>query len=50
MVSHVLGKFTNDEREILQDVVKVSSEAVLEIIKNGVQSAMNKYNGYTATK
>lgn len=50
LVSHVLGKFTNDEREILQDVVKVSSEAVLEIIKNGVQSAMNKYNGYTATK
>lgn len=50
LVSHVLGKFTADERKIIDEVIKVSSEAVLEIIKNGVQSAMNKFNGYSAIK
>lgn len=50
LVSHVLGKFTQQERSVLEDVIKVSAEAVLDIIKNGVQSAMNKYNGYSAFK
>lgn len=43
-VSHVLGKFTKDEKDTISWVIKMSSEAVEEIIKNGVQSAMNKYN------
>ncbi|CDF59085.1 aminoacyl-tRNA hydrolase [Thermobrachium celere] len=50
LVSHVLGKFTPEERKIVDEVIKVSSDAVLEIIKNGVQSAMNKFNGYSALK
>jgi len=46
MVSHVLGKFSKEEEALIEKVVDVASDAVLEIIKNGIQSAMNKYNSF----
>ncbi|MCX7885451.1 MAG: aminoacyl-tRNA hydrolase [Caloramator sp.] len=44
MIAHVLGKFSENEKEVLGKVIETSGEAVIEIIKNGIQSAMNKYN------
>ena len=46
MVSHVLGRFTNEERKLVDDTVKASGDAALEIIQNGIQTAMNKYNSF----
>jgi PTH1 family peptidyl-tRNA hydrolase len=48
-VSHVLGKFSKDEKELIVNTIEMSSDAVQEIIENGVQSAMNKYNSYDAS-
>lgn len=48
LVSHVLGKFTDEERKLVDEVIAASSEAVIEIIKNGPQSSMNKYNSFKA--
>ncbi|WP_055665258.1 aminoacyl-tRNA hydrolase [Desnuesiella massiliensis] len=46
MVNHVLGKFSKDEREILNKVLEGSIEAVEVMIKSGVTEAMNKFNGF----
>lgn len=50
LVSYVLGKFSNDEKEILSEVIKVASEGVEIIIKDDVKEAMNKLNGFNASK
>lgn len=44
MISYVIGFVPEDEREVLSEGVIKAKEAVLEILKNGVQSAMNKFN------
>ncbi len=44
MVSWVLGKFPQEEKENLETAVKKASAAVKEIITRGIDSAMNKYN------
>lgn len=41
----VLGAFSPDERPVIEDAVARACLAVTEIIKNGVEAAMNKYNG-----
>lgn len=45
LADFVLGRFTSDEIPIMEDAIKNAECAVCEIIKNGVQSAMNKCNG-----
>lgn len=47
-VSHVLGKFTEDERKIVNKAENTAADAVIEIIKNNVENAMNMYNSYKA--
>lgn len=44
MVNYVIGKVPEEEQEILQQGVKRAAEAVEEIIKNGIDIAMNKFN------
>ena len=44
MISYVIGFVPEDERKKLEEGVEKAEEAVLEILKNGVQSAMNKFN------
>lgn len=44
MINYVIGKVPEEEQKILQEGVKKAVEAVEEIIKNGVDIAMNKYN------
>lgn len=46
MVNHVIGKFTDEEKNVMKDVIKVSSEAVESIVKMGVGETMNRYNSY----
>lgn len=50
LVSHVLGKFDNEEVEVLKETIKASSEATSIIIKSDIKSAMNKLNGFNACK
>ncbi len=42
---YVLGKFPESEKENLENALKKSVKAIEEIIKRGIDSAMNKYNG-----
>ncbi len=44
LADYVLGRFSKDEIPVLEDSIIKASKAVVEIIKNGVDSAMNKYN------
>ena len=50
MVSHVLGKFSEDEIEILRETIKASSDAVSIMLKSDTKEAMNKFNGFNACK
>ena len=50
LVSHVLGKFSEDEIEVLRETIKASSDAVSIIMKADIKEAMNKLNGFNACK
>lgn len=42
--NHVLSGFSKSESAMIEDSIQTAADAVLEIINNGLQSAMNKYN------
>ena len=44
MISYVLGYISDEELELLNKGVEIAKEAVIEIIKNNIDSAMNKFN------
>ncbi len=44
LADYVLGRFTKEEIPVLEESIKKAAESVEEIIKNGAQSAMNKFN------
>lgn len=44
MINYVIGKVPNEEFEKLDEGTKIAKEAVVEIIKNGIDIAMNKFN------
>lgn len=44
MISYVIGHIPKEEQESLNKGVEIAEEAVIEIIKNNVDSAMNKFN------
>lgn len=44
MINYVIGKVPEEEQKILQQGVKKAAEAIDEIIKNGIDIAMNKFN------
>ncbi len=45
VISHVLGKFDPDSRALMDKVVPAAVKAVLQILAEGPQSAMNSWNG-----
>lgn len=45
LADYVLGKFSREEIDVLIKSAVRAVEAIEEIIKNGCNSAMNKYNG-----
>ena len=44
MINHVIGKVSDEEYEKLYEGVRLGEKAVIDIIKNGVDHAMNTYN------
>ncbi|MFW6359083.1 MAG: aminoacyl-tRNA hydrolase [Chroococcales cyanobacterium] len=46
-VSHVLGRFSPDEKPIISEVLSLVKEAVDVSLKEGVEKAMSLYNGRT---
>lgn len=44
LADFVLGRFKQDEIPVMEEAIKKAEGAVSEIIKNGADSAMNKYN------
>lgn len=45
LIEHVLGVFDKEERVIVEKVFEASADAIEEMIANGVNASMNKYNG-----
>ncbi|MBK1809583.1 aminoacyl-tRNA hydrolase [Clostridium sp. YIM B02505] len=48
LVSHVLGKFSEEENKILEKTLPAVVQAVEVIVKNDISEAMNKFNGFKA--
>ncbi len=44
LIEHVIGAIPEEEKEKLDRGTNLAKEAVIEIIKNGIDIAMNKYN------
>ena len=44
MINYVIGKVPEEEQKVLQEGIKKAAEAVEEIVKNGIDIAMNKFN------
>ncbi|MBC2580889.1 aminoacyl-tRNA hydrolase [Clostridium sp. DJ247] len=46
LVSHVLGKFSKEERTQIEEVFKAGMNVVEYIVSNGIDEAMNKFNSF----
>ncbi|AKJ64435.1 aminoacyl-tRNA hydrolase [Kiritimatiella glycovorans] len=44
-VAYVLGRFTPDEREVMNEVRGRAADAVEAVLRDGVEAAMNAHNG-----
>ena len=44
MINYVIGNVSEEEYEILQQGVEKAAEAVIDILENGIDHAMNRYN------
>lgn len=44
LAEYVLSKFTNEERIEIDNTVEAASDASIDIIKNGIDNAMQKFN------
>jgi len=44
VVRYVLEPFSNDEKKIIEDILKISAEAIFCYLTQGLQRAMNKYH------
>lgn len=49
-ISHVLGKFSPDEKELMSKVLKFTEEVIEVSIKEGVEKSMSLYNGIDILK
>ncbi len=43
--AYVLQDFSREEMKILSEIIDRAADAALEFVRNGVNEAMNKYNG-----
>ncbi|MGG7323463.1 aminoacyl-tRNA hydrolase [Clostridium baratii] len=50
LVNHVLGKFSKEENEVLEESLEATKVATETIIKEDTQAGMNKFNGFKAKK
>ena len=44
LLNYILTRIPDEEYKVLQDAIQYAADAVGEIIRNGIDSAMNKYN------
>lgn len=44
LINYVIGKIPEEEKQILDKSTTAAKNAIIEILKNGVDSAMNKFN------
>ena len=44
LINYVLEPISKEEREVLDEGIYDAKSAIIEIINNGVDSAMNKFN------
>ena len=44
LINYVIGHIPEEERKILDNATTIAKDAVLEILKNGIDNAMNKIN------
>lgn len=44
MIEHVIGAIPEQEKQDLQVGVNLAKEAIVELLKNGIDSAMNQFN------
>ena len=44
LIEHVIGAIDEEDKENLSNGVTKAKDAIIEILKNGIYSAMNKYN------
>ena len=44
MVAHVIGGIEEEDKELLEQGVTIAEKAIIEIMKNNLDLAMNKYN------
>ena len=44
LVNYVIGTISTEDKKILDDATTRAKEAIIEIIKSGVDNAMNKFN------
>ena len=49
MIEYVIGKLEDEEYNKLTMGIDKAEEAVVEILKNGIDKSMNKFNGENAT-
>ncbi len=45
MADWVLGKFTGQDKKVMEEAIQRAADAVEELLKNGVDQAMSKFNG-----
>ena len=48
VVGHVLGKFSPEMRRIMDMTLSAAVKAAAEFLRNGPDSAMNQFNGWSA--
>lgn len=48
VIAHVLGKFDQQSRKIMDEVVSAAVKAVVAVVKSGPQAAMNAFNSFNA--
>ena len=44
LINYVIGKIPEHEKEVLDKSTTLAKDATIEIIKNGIDIAMNKFN------
>ena len=44
LIDYVLGEFHPEEEEVIQEAVSLATEAILFILSDGLEQAMNMYN------
>lgn len=48
LVNHVLSRFSKEDRLVIEKSFQAAADAAEIIIKNGMEEAMNKFNGFKA--